>query len=70
MVVTGSAAEKTAAFVVFSAESVGRFMLLVLSAIGPRDCRPQDVMATISGVEGVKRDALPEMPIVSGQGAA
>jgi hypothetical protein len=38
----------------------------VLSATGPSDCWSWGVMATISGVEGVKRDALPEMPIDSG----
>jgi peptidoglycan/LPS O-acetylase OafA/YrhL len=42
----------------------------VLSAIRPGDCWSPDLMPTISGVEGVKRGALPEMPIDSGQGAA
>jgi FSR family fosmidomycin resistance protein-like MFS transporter len=38
----------------------------VLSATGPSDCWSWGVMATISGVEGVKRDTSPEMPIDSG----
>jgi hypothetical protein len=43
---------------------------VVLSAIRPGDCWPPDAMATISSVEGVKRGALSEMPIHSGQGAS
>jgi len=43
---------------------------LVLSAITPGDCWSADVMATIPDVEGVKRGALPELPIDSGPGAA
>jgi hypothetical protein len=42
----------------------------VLSAITPGDCWSAAVMATIPDIEGVKRGALPELPIDSGPGAA
>jgi hypothetical protein len=52
------------------AANMRKLFARVLSAVTPGDCWSADVMATIPDVEGVKRGALPELPIDSGPGAA